>query len=196
MFNTNDNLVPSGGPRDSMLIRAEWNIKAIRDGEVIHEEDKVNLIVDNGRENMLNQLFGFTASGTVNAMAAGACSTAAVATDYRLGYEHILNGTRKTLTDSSSGTVGYSDIVSEVYTDGLGNVYRKKIVVVGTFPASDMNNNQPFREYALMTSLSVPINPTPTVYQQTGIMFNHLVAGSSIIKDSSTEIVVTVTLRI
>lgn len=192
----NNDLIPSGGNQSWMPIFAEWNIKAVRDGEVIHEETKTNLIVDNGRENILNHAFGFTASGTINSMAAGACSTAADEPDYRLGYEHILNGTRAALTNQASSAVVFADIVSEQYVDGLGNVYRKKLIVVATYAAGDANNGHPFQEYGLFTSLSVPVNPAPSTAQQTGIMFNHLVAGSPITKDGSTEIVVTVTLRV
>lgn len=178
----------------SSPIYAEWDIKGIQEGEIVYHDVKQNLIVQTGRSDVLGLLFGMasTCAQPIVSLAAGACSTAAAVTDTRLNYELIANGNRLTLTDTGSSPLSCSDIVSETFTDGLGNTYYKKVIVQGIYLTTDANNGQPFQEYGLMTTLPCPATPTTI----SGIMFNHLVASAPIIKNNSTQIVVQITIRV
>ena len=175
-----------------------WNLKQINaNGVVVHEETKENIVVDNGRADVLNLLFGLGASAVLIAMGAGACATAAVHTDSRLNYEYTMTANtpstnRYTLTDTNGNLLTSADVVSINQTDGLGNNYYREIIVQATIPLGDPNVGQPFQEYGLFTAVACPGTPTGT----SGTMFNHLVANSAIIKDNSTQIVVQITLRV
>lgn len=194
MDTNNLNYILNGGRLHQLPLYAEWNIKAVRDGVVIQEETKENLITNTGRVDVLDLLFGFGAGQPIIAMAAGACSTAAAVTDTRLNYEYsLLSGTRATLTNVSNVAISAGDVVAETITIGADTFY-EKIVVQATYPAniSDPTNGNPYQEYGLVSNASCPGTPTGT----SGILFNHLVAGSAIVKDASTQIIVVVTLRI
>lgn len=174
------------------VVLAQWHIKAINEcGEVVHEEKKENLIVKTGRADVLQLLFDLSGVA-LNAMGAGACSTAATVDDTRLNYEHILNPTRKDLTNTDGDPLDVADIVDETYTDGLGNTYYKKLVLQATYAAGDLNNGHPFQEYGLFSTATLPGTPTGT----SGVMFNHLVAASPISKDATITLLVIVTLRV
>lgn len=194
-----DNLITNGGGINvhSSPMWVIWNIKAIRDDVIIHEETKENIVVDNGRADILNLIFGLGASAVMVALGAGACSTAAAHTDAHLNYEYTMTASTPTndrypLTNTSGALLTSGDITNISVTDGLGNTYYRQIVVQATIPITDPNVGQPFQEYGLFSSVACPATPTST----SGTMFNHLVATSAIIKDGSTQIVVQITLRV
>lgn len=181
-------------------MKATWTIKALRDGQVVQEEVTDNLIVDDGRTNMLSLLFNLTGQAALVSMGVGACSTAASHTDQRLAYEYTHTGNtpstnRYALTNTNSLTISASDIVSDTFVDTSETpniTYYKKLVVQAVIPSTDPNVNQPFREYGLFTNTACPSTPTGT----SGLMFNHLIANADIIKDNVTQILVQVTLRL
>lgn len=193
-----ENLAMKGGYRHSVPIYASWNVRVMRGDQVLSEEDKTNLIVDTGRTDVLDLLFNLTGQAALVGLGVGASSTAAVHTDTRLNYEYTATDSaagptkRYTLTNTSGAALSASDVVSDTFTDGLGNTFYKKIVVQSIIPTTDPNVGQPFQEYGLFTSQNLPATPTST----SGLMFNHLVAASAIIKDGSTQIVVQITLRV
>lgn len=156
------------------------------------ESDKRNLVTTVGKDDVLALILALDGSGPIIAGAAGACSTAADASDTHLNYEHILNSQRMTLTNTSDLPLSSSDIQSDVVTiDGCE--YTRKIVVRYRYDGStDANVNQPFQEYALMSSITLPGTPTGV----SGTMFNHYVAAAPIVLESTTTIIVDITIRI
>lgn len=181
-----------GETRQGFPLVCSWKIKAWRPetGEIVHEEEAKNIVVKVGKDDMLRLLFGLSGSSYV-ALAAGACSTAATVDDTQLNYEHILNPSRKSLTNTSDVALSASDIASEDYTEDTCD-FHKKITVRGVYETGDANNGHPFQEYGLFTTDVLPA--TPTSAQPT--MFNHFVAATPITKDASTEIVVDITVRV
>jgi len=160
-------------------------------GEVLYESEDKNVVVDNGRALNAYDVFGLGASATVIALGAGACSTAAVHTDSHLNYEHILNATRKTLTNTSGAALTTPDVVSTSFTDSFSEPYYRKITVQSVFNgASDGNVNQPFQEFGLFTTTVLPGTPSGT----SGTMYNHFVANSAVILTSTTTLTVQCTI--
>lgn len=174
-------------------VKARWKIIHTDDetGEVLYCEESPNVVVDGGRALTANCLFGLSASGVLVALGAGACSTAAAHTDTHLNYEHILNATRKTLTNSSSALLTSADIVTTSFSDGYGEPYYKKIVVMSVFTgASDNNVNQPFQEFGLFTTTTLPGTPTSS----SGTLWNHYISASPVTLTSTTTLSVLITI--
>lgn len=160
-------------------------------GDVLHDSGHHNIVTDNGRALEINNLFGLGSSGIIVAMAAGASSTAAIHTQSQLVYELIGNASRKTLTNTSAALLTSADIQTISYTDGYGEPYYRKLTVQSIFNgASDGNVNQPFQEFALATSTTLPATPTST----SGVIYNRYVNASPVILTSTTTITVQVSL--
>ena len=161
--------------KEPQLFLCEWVIR-VEDaftGEITYESDPHrNLVVKGGRDLALRDIFGLTASTAVIAGCVGACSTAATVNDTTLAYEHIGNATRKALTNTSDAALTSSDIADVVYVDPITSVtFYKKLPIKYSYLTSDGNINQPFREYSLNTSITLPTTPTGS----SGTMFNRLV---------------------
>lgn len=182
----------------SVPMMAEWNIKAvnIHTGEVTYEETQKNLIVDTGRADILNLLFGFSGV-TLVAMGAGASGTTAAYTDTKLYYEYptTASGTRYALFNQNGIALSGSDVQQNTFVDTTESpniTYRYVIAIQATIPANDPNNGNPYQEYGLFSVNTLPATPSST----SGTMFNRLVANTAIIKDNSTQIIVNITLRV
>lgn len=173
---------------------AEWRlVHSVKEtGEVLYDSGWVtNVVTDNGRNMTANCVFGLSASATLVALGAGACSTTAVHTDTRLNYEHILNAQRKTLTNTSGALLTNSDVGAASFSDSFGEPYYKKITIQSVYDGSvDSNVNQPFQEFGLFTTTALPATPTST----SGTCWNHLVNGSPITLTSSTVLTIQVTV--
>lgn len=164
--------------KDPQLFLCEWIIRVedVLTGEITETPPQRNLVVKDGRELALVDIFGLTASTPVIAGMVGACSTPANVNDTTLVYEHIGNATRKPLTNTSDVALSASDIEDVVYVDpDTGVTFYKKLTVKYKYNTSDGNNDQPFREYGLNTSMTLPATPTSL----SGIMLNRLVDGAT-----------------
>jgi len=167
----------------SIIERDEW-------GNVIEEREMSNLVVNDGRDMLLKDLFMLTGSSGVVCLGVGASTTTASVTDTRLTHELIGNPTRKSLVNTSNAALSPSDIVSETATIS-GVVYYKKLVCQATWDVSDGNNGNQFGEYGLFTTNVLPGTPTGT----SGTMFNHLIDFTPPTKSASNSITAVVTVR-
>jgi len=159
-------------------------------GVLVSEHTNENLITNVGKNLDFDRLFGFGLAA-INALGAGASATAAAISDTRLTYELIGNASRKTLTNTSGAALSNADIVAETIT--ISSVtYTQKLVVQAVYGTGDGNNGQPFQEYALFNTTTNPATPTST----SGVMLNHFIDGSSILKSGSNTITVQTTLRL
>lgn len=169
---------------------------------IINEHEAKNFVVNNGRDNVIAQLFGLTwgASGTpVVAMGVGASSDSSTlptaVTPTRLSYEYLGNASRRVLTNTDSetllGLADRNDIASEDITIS-GYQFFRKIIVQSVYGPSDGNNTQVFREYGLFTTTTNPATPSST----SGIMFNRFVDPDPITKSGANTVVVQVTIRL
>ena len=173
--------------KEPQLFLCEWMIQVVEDtGEITYQSDPTrNLVVKTGRELALVDIFGLTASTPIVAGMVGASSTAATVDDDRLIYEHIGNATRKILTNTSDAALTASDIEDVVYVDPVTSVtFYKKLTVKYSYGTSDGNNGQPFREYGLNSSITLPGTPTGL----SGIMLNRLVDSVTQTKTASNTI--------
>lgn len=165
----------------------EWTIR-VEDaftGEITYESTNTNLVVKTGRELALVDIFGLTASTAIIAGMVGASSTAATVDDDRLIHEHLGNATRKPLTNNLDVGLTAADIEDVVYVDPISGVtFYKKLTVKYSYGTSDGNNGQPFREYGLNSSITLPGTPTGL----SGIMLNRLVDAATQTKLSTNTI--------
>lgn len=176
----------------SVPLLGQWNIQKVKTdtGEVLYEETSENVVVKVGRGELLKLIFNLSGS-TFLFMAAGPCSTAATVNDTKMTYEHILNATRKSLTNTSDVALTAGDVVDET-TVVSGVTYYKKIVVRTKYlGVSDSNVNHPFQEYGLFSTATLPGTPTGA----SGNMLNHYVAASPIVLDNLTTLIINLTLR-
>ncbi len=126
----------------------------------------------------------------------GSSSTAALATDTRLTSENLNTGggdtytVRPSLTNQSGASLSGADIVDDPQTIG-GIAYQKKIIVRGKFLTTDLSGAT-FYEFGLFDTTTLPGTPTGT----SGVMFNHFVLGTSIVKSPSLEIDTDTTIRV
>lgn len=170
-----------------MLYRWHVIFTDINTGEVVHEEEKDNLVVDTGRADILNLIFGLSASSVMIAGGVGASATAADYTDTRLTHELIYDSSRKLLTNTSGVSLTSSDVVLDPTVIG-SCTFREKIVVQYVYEAPDANDGNQFAEFGLFSSTALPATPTST----SGVMLNHLVISSPFTKSAS----LTCTVRI
>ena len=198
MFKEIRDLFPEDGSQLSLHPHISWH-KIVLDAEaygrgehkVLEESDGDNLITNTGRVLILNNILGLGSSGIIISAGAGASSTAATVNDTHLTYEHILNGTRKTLTNTSSVLLTSADVVTELTTIS-GVDYYRKIVIQATWDSSDANNGHQFAEYGLFTSTAVPGTPSGT----SGTMLNHYIDPTPTVKGAGNVIIIQITVRI
>ena len=161
-------------------------------GEILQQQESGNLILNIGRDEVLKLLFGFSGSSPFISLAAGACSTAADVDDLGLNYEHILNATRKTLTNTSDAPLSASDIQTEEVVVSGTTYYRKVVARASYDGATDGNVYQPFQEFGLANTVTLPATPTST----SGVLLNHYVSLDPTILNPDTTIVVDTTIRV
>lgn len=163
----------------------------------VHED--FNIVVNDGRSNVIAQLLGL-ASGAAGvaiiSMGVGASSDGSTdETRTRLSYEYLGNANRIALTNTDSetflGLTNRDDIDLETLVVSSYSFY-EKVVVQAVYGPSDGNNGQVFREYGLFSSLTLPGAPTST----SGVMFNRFIDPDPITKSGSNSVVVQVTLRL
>lgn len=179
----------------SVPLLGSWSVKAVKtedESKVVYEERGPNVVVKTGKADVLQLVFAISGSSAIIALGAGASSTAATVDNTNLVYEHILNASRKVLTNTTDGGLTVSDIQDETITiDSC--TYHKKITVRGKFTgASDGNVGHPFQEYGLFTTLALPSTPTGT----SGVMFNRYVATTPITLTSDLTLIVETLIRI
>lgn len=168
-----------------------WKIITYEKDGTVHESEDNNLVVNSGRDLLLKCLFMLSGSAGVFCAGVGASSTAAVEADTRLAYEHIANGSRKTLLSLGGSSLSTLDIIPDVVTIS-GVTYYRKLVCKATWDSGDLNNGQTFAEYGLFTALACPGTPTGT----SGVMFNHYIDASPALKSGANAIEAQITIRI
>lgn len=162
------------------------------DGSIgVSNPEGPNVVVNAGKDSLLRLLFALTGSGTSSAIccAAGSSATAAAVTDTQLNYEHIANGTRKTLTNTSGAALSPSDIESGSYLIS-GITYTRRLVCQAVWDSADLNIGATFREYALATNINCPGTPTGT----SGSIFNRYVDAQNIVKTGGNSITIQISV--
>lgn len=171
----------------------EWDITTRNiNGQIVDHSHGYNLVVNNGRSQLMSMAFVPSASaiGGFYYLGVGASSTTATVTDTRLTYELIGNPTRKSLTNTNGVTPSTGDIQLQTIVIG-GVTFYEYLVVQSIFTTTDGNNNNTFAEYGLFTTGTLPGAPTST----SGTMFNHYIDPNPAFKASSNQITVVVTIR-
>lgn len=197
----------------------EWNLRVNNryTGELLYSELGENIVVYPGRQTVIQSCFNLAPSAII-AMAIGACATVAAATDTRLNYEHILDNFRYTLTDTNGNPLVPADVITSLFTDGLGNTYYKAITMQAQVNGATTGNaNQPVQEYGLVSATNwgsgsityggsftglvskCPSSPFGTAAQgsaQSTLLFNHYIGDSPIILTSDIVLTIDVTIRV
>lgn len=173
---------------ERLQIAGEWKvIEKDLDGNIIQESPGHNLITNTGKQMLLTLLFCMNGSGVSSAIVAcaGACSTVATLADTTLNYELIANGNRIPITNLAGAALSTADIQSGSFVVNTVT-YTRKVTCQAIWGSSDLNLNQPFREYAIATALACPTTPTGT----SGVIFNHYIDTQNIVKTGSNSITI------
>ena len=178
--------VPEGGHRaDALVYDKDGKVlnKLLFEDPQIAKGTNFNLLLDAGKEMVWATILALASSGSFLTMAYGASSTAAAHGDTHLAYEHILDGTRIPLQNTSSTQMTYGSVVSlTTYTDVsyTPNItYYTQAAVMGTINgATSFNNkNQPVQEFGLASNINCPTTPSGV----SGVLLNHFILGAPII---------------
>lgn len=175
-------------PENNFDITATWNVLVHdAEGNLLHSEERHNLIVDGGRSETLADVVGVGAISSFKFLGVGSSNTAAAETQTTLVAETTNVSSpagsltvRATCTDSTGGVLDIGDVAS----DATVPPYRKKIILQSIFATGD-NNGTTMYEFGLFSSATFGA----------GTMFNRFVLGSSIAKTSSISVTVNITIR-
>lgn len=182
----------------------EWEIIGKdSDENIIHHYKKENLVVNDGKVEMLKFIGNLSpaASGFLF-LGVGACSIAADVTDNTLsesaapGHEYIDDPARKWARGEAGGFLTTSDITSENFATACYTFTKKMVYkfVYGLAAAVDGTESVivgPIQTYGLFSTWVLPA----TVDGSSGIMLNELVEPTSFGKSGTNSLTVYVTLR-
>ena len=149
--------------------------------KVVYEQHKHNLIVRDGRKNVLRQTFNLDTpiTGGFKFLGTGTGTTAAAVTQTALVTELIGAPNRLTCTNTAGAALSDTDIVQE--TSGS---FDQKIVLQGIYGTGD-NNASTLAEYGLFSQAATG----------GGILFSRFVPATGIAKTSSISVTVQITIR-
>ncbi len=179
--------------RDDQGDLKDWEIRYLdKNGQVelvgktISEKDLENVILDTGHVLVFRNLFALAGSGGLCALAVGASTTTAVATQTSLVRELSGNATRKSIVSLDDDGLQVSDIIQDV-TVISSITYRWKLTCKALYDSGDANNGNQFGEFALVNKLG---------YAASGeIFYNRLVDGAPTTKSASNSIEAQITVR-
>ena len=166
----------------------EWRIIQVdKDGNIVRDATKHNIVVETGRSNLAKAMLPFGVTPwQIGYMGAGSSSTAEAATQTALVTELTADSSRKAIKKVGGGSTPFSggDLVSDVTTIS-GYTFRYSVTLEVVYDYTDPNNGSNFREYALFDSSTFGA----------GNMYCRVVDTITIAKDSSTKIIVQVKMR-
>jgi hypothetical protein len=165
----------------------DGNPKEVLKAPIVYQVRHKNTIVDDGRKEVLKDLFGF---GVVASFLAGSVGDGATFptdnTRDRLVNELLGNAARRSVTDTSGAALDATDIVAEVSGSNFW-----KIIAQFVFLTSDLNNGSTFAEYGLHSTTTNPGSPTGL----SGVMLARYVPASSFVKSVAFQVTVQWSLR-
>lgn len=173
--------------KENAIASCQWLIRAYNlEGEEVYREEKHNLVLREGRKNVLQSFLGLTPTASSYLFCAvGSGSTAAAVADSTIQGEltNTLTGTRLPFTNTSGVALSVGDIVQSTATVS-GFDFDQKVVMQATISTSDLNGSN-LRQYGCSNS-----NFFPTVH-----IFNKYVASADLAKDNTISVIVQMTIR-